>query len=279
MPSWPTPNPPPPLAARPPPPPSAASASALQWQDAPSASNSGSQSALNRTHSGDMPKRRRAATPQTSGTSPTQTAAFAVESADVRNALSSLVHAIEEDDADTVARMRDHVERIAQLEQDCQRLRSEHRSAAASLSSQHLMTVVGLARAGQSVHRQRLVGGLYSQLSTKQWPLAAERDCQDAAKKLEEESWWHDLVQQHMLFLDREPATDPLREGGADFSADEMAGPGADVLTHQRLVAQVLSKSGADASVLEADLRRVSVAMLTLIVDVLDYSAPCPLCP
>jgi hypothetical protein len=146
------------------------------------------------------------------------------------------------------------------------------------LSAADFMTVVSFARAGQYVHRHRLVGGLYSKLSTKQSPLAAEKDCQEAAIKVEEQSWWCKLVEEHKVWQETEPATDGTYEAAADLSPNELAHPD-DAMVHTRLVAQIIRKAGANASVLEQHLQQVSVAVLTLILDVLDHSGTCPHCP
>ena len=226
-----------------------------------------------------MPRKRRAASPKPGASTPTAVSSdheqsqpqFAVESAAVQNALSSLVLAIQEDNADSVVR-------IAQLQDECERLRSGRLHAAPMLSAADFMTVVSFARAGQYVHRHRLVGGLYSKLSTKQSPLAAEKDCQEAAIKVEEQSWWCKLVEEHKVWQETEPATDGTYEAAADLSPNELAHPD-DAMVHTRLVAQIIRKAGANASVLEQHLQQVSVAVLTLILDVLDHSGTCPHCP
>ena len=174
--------------------------------------------------------------------------------------------------------METYGQRIAELEKEIQRLKNGS-GVSLPIGSVNFMRVVGLARARQSVHMKRAVGGLYSKLSTARSPLMAESECQIAATKLQEESWWQDLVEQHRLFLATEDATDTTYEDCAEFSAHGMADPGADAMTQSRLVAQIMQKSGADSSLLEADLCRVSVAVLTLIMDVLDAAAPCPHCP
>ena len=222
-----------------------------------------------------MPRKRRAASPKPGASTPTAVSSdheqsqpqFAIESAAVEQALRCLVVAIQEDDADSSCR-------IAQLQDECVRLRN----SAPMLSAADFMTVVSFARAGQYVHRHRLVGGLYSKLSTKQSPLAAEKDCQEAAIKVEEQSWWCKLVEEHKVWQETEPATDGTYEAAADLSPNELAHPD-DAMVHTRLVAQIIRKAGANASVLEQHLQQVSVAVLTLILDVLDHSGTCPHCP
>ena len=203
-----------------------------------------------------MPRKRRAASPKPGASTPTAVSSdheqsqpqFAIESAAVEQALRCLVVAIQEDDADSSCR-------IAQLQDECVRLRN----AAPMLSAADFMTVVSFARAGQYVHRHRLVGGLYSKLSTKQSPLAAEKDCQEAAIKVEEQSWWCKLVEEHKVWQETEPATDGTYEAAADLSPNELAHPD-DAMVHTRLVAQIIRKAGANASVLEQHLQLLESA-------------------